>query len=58
MLRLLCPALFLVGIGLMIPFETAATLTLGVAALLGFVVCGLFLIATPDFIDQDSADEP
>lgn len=52
-LRRLCPALLVVGVGLLIPFETPITLALGVAALLGFVVSGVFLVASPDFIDAD-----
>jgi Na+-transporting methylmalonyl-CoA/oxaloacetate decarboxylase beta subunit len=52
-LRRLCPALLVLGVGLMIPFETPITLLLGVAALLGFVVSGVFLVASPDFLDAD-----
>jgi amino acid permease len=37
-----------IGVGLMVPFEAAITRVLGVAALLAFIVCGLFLIATPE----------
>lgn len=55
-LRLACPALLVIGLALMIPFETPATLALGVAALLGFIVSGVFIVATPDFIDTE--DDP
>ena len=49
-------ACFVVGIALMIPFEATLTRVLGVAALLGFVVCGVFLIADPRALADD--DEP
>jgi hypothetical protein len=52
-LRLLCPALLLIGLALMLPFETPLTLVLGVGALMGFVVSGVFLVAAPDFLDAD-----
>jgi hypothetical protein len=42
------------GVALMIPFEAIVTRVLGVAALLGFIVCGLFLIVTPSWLaDED-----
>jgi hypothetical protein len=47
------PALLLIGLALMIPFESTVTRILGVAALLAFVVAGVFAIATPDYLDRD-----
>jgi hypothetical protein len=41
------------GVALMVPFETIVTRILGVAALLGFIVCGLFLIVTPEALSGD-----
>jgi hypothetical protein len=41
------------GVGLMIPFDAAVTRFFGVIALLGFIVCGLFLIATPEALRGD-----
>jgi hypothetical protein len=35
-------ACFVLGIALMLPFEATLTRVLGVAALLGFIVCGVF----------------
>lgn len=43
-------------VGLMIPFETTVTRVLGVAALLAFVVCGVFLIADPGRLAGDDDD--
>ena len=47
---------FLLGVGLMIPFEAAITRALGVAFLLAFIIGGAFVIAEPDFLSGD--DEP
>jgi Na+-transporting methylmalonyl-CoA/oxaloacetate decarboxylase beta subunit len=52
-LHRLCPVLLLIGVGLLVPFETPVTLVLGVAALLGFVVTGVFAVATPEFLEDD-----
>jgi hypothetical protein len=46
-------ACFVVGIALMLPFEATLTRVLGVAALLGFVGCGVFLIADPRTLARD-----
>jgi hypothetical protein len=47
------PVLLLIGIALMVPFESTVTRLLGVAALLAFVVAGVFAIATPAYLDRD-----
>ena len=47
---------FAVGLVLMIPFEHAVTLALGVLAMVAFIVAGVFLIADPAFLAED--DEP
>lgn len=41
------------GVGLLFPFDATITLLLGVAFLLAFVVCGVFLIASPAFLEGD-----
>jgi hypothetical protein len=46
-------ALLVVGVGLMVPFESTITRILGVAALIAFVVVGVFVIATPPFLERD-----
>jgi hypothetical protein len=59
-LRRVCPALLVIGVALMVPFEATITLILGVACLVGFVVTGLFAVATPAYLEQDrlQAGEP
>jgi hypothetical protein len=55
-------ACFIVGVALIFPFEYALTLTLGVLALLAFVVLGTFAIVTPDHLgarpDVEDAGPP
>jgi hypothetical protein len=41
-------ACFVLGTGLLFPFEHTATIAAGVVLLLGFVVCGVFLLASPE----------
>lgn len=59
-LRKLFPFLFLIGVGLMVPFEMWYTRLVGMACLIAFVVVGLFVIASPEFLAQgdDDADAP
>jgi hypothetical protein len=52
-LRRVCPALLVLGVALMIPFEAPLTRIAGVACLVGFVVTGLFLVATPEFLARE-----
>jgi hypothetical protein len=39
---------FVLGAGLLFPFDSTVTITAGVLLLLAFVVCGLFLLASPE----------
>jgi hypothetical protein len=41
-------ACFVLGAGLLFPFEHTVTIALGVVFLLAFVVCGVFLLASPE----------
>ena len=41
-------ACFVLGAGLLFPFESTVTILLGVLLLAAFVVCGVFALATPD----------
>jgi hypothetical protein len=52
-MRLLLPALLVVGVLLMVPFESPITRVLGMAALIAFVVGGVFAIATPEYLASD-----
>ena len=55
---LLVGASFLLGVGLMIPFEATVTRALGVTFLLGFIIGGVFLIAAPAFLSADEEERP
>lgn len=46
-------AAFLVGAGLMIPFEATVTRILGVLCLLAFIAIGVFAIAQPERLGED-----
>jgi hypothetical protein len=48
---------FLLGVGLMIPFEATLTRVLGMAFLFAFIVGGLFLIAEPGFLADDEEEQ-
>ena len=52
-LRRLTVACGVLGAGLLFPFDATVTLALGVAFLIAFVVCGVFLIAEPGFLEGD-----
>ncbi|MFL5968602.1 MAG: hypothetical protein ACJ74L_03310 [Gaiellaceae bacterium] len=43
---------FVLGAGLLFPFEYTATIVAGVLLLLAFVVCGVFLVAAPDRLED------
>lgn len=49
----LVAAAFVLGVGLMIPFEATITRLLGMGFLLVFIVGGAFLIAEPGFLSAD-----
>ena len=53
----ICIALGVIGLVAMLPFDAWYTRLIGVACLLGFVVTGVFLIASPWYLDQEQ-DEP
>jgi hypothetical protein len=50
-------ACLVAGLGLMLPFESAVTLTLGVLALFAFIVIGVFLIADPAYLAVEDDEE-
>jgi hypothetical protein len=41
-------ACFALGSGLLFPFDYTATIIAGVVLLLVFIVCGIFLVASPE----------
>jgi hypothetical protein len=46
-------ALFVIGVALMLAGDGPATRVPGMTALFGFIVCGVFLIARPEFLGRD-----
>jgi len=55
-LPVLALAAFVLGVVLMIPFESAITRILGVALLFAAIVAGVFAIANPELLSDDDAD--
>jgi hypothetical protein len=55
-LPVLALASFVLGIALMIPFEYTITRVLGVAAMFGAIVAGVFAIARPEWLEMDEDD--
>jgi hypothetical protein len=45
-------ACFVLGTGLLFPFEHTATIAAGVALLLAFIVCGVFALLTPERLGE------
>ncbi len=45
-------AAFVLGAGLLLAFEKAVTLTMGIALLFAFVVLGVFTIASPEYLEH------
>jgi hypothetical protein len=50
---LLVVAAFVVGVGLMVPFDATITRVLGMGFLLAFIVGGVYVIADPRFLSAD-----
>jgi hypothetical protein len=46
-LEIAAAACFVLGAGLLFPFDDTITIVAGVLLLLAFVVCGVFALATP-----------
>jgi hypothetical protein len=53
-------AAFVLGVGLLVPFEETITLAAGVVLLFAFVVLGVFTIATPEYLapGPDDSETP
>jgi hypothetical protein len=49
-------ACFVLGAGLLFPFDATLTIAAGVLLLLAFIVCGVFVMASPERLAGD--DEP
>jgi hydrogenase/urease accessory protein HupE len=50
-------ACFVLGAGLLLAFDKAVTLLLGVTLLLAFIALGVFAIASPEYLAREP-DEP
>jgi hypothetical protein len=53
-------AAFVLGAGLLVAFEKALTLAVGVTLLIAFVVLGVFTIASPEYLARgpDESETP
>ena len=49
-------ACFLLGAGLLFPFESTFTILAGVLLLFAFVVCGVFVLASPEALGSEPED--
>jgi hypothetical protein len=52
-LELATGACFVLGAGLLFPFDSTFTIIPGVLLLLAFVVCGVFVLASPERLGED-----
>jgi hypothetical protein len=52
-LELATVACFVLGAGLLFPFDATYTIVPGVLLLLAFVVCGVFALASPERLAED-----
>jgi Ca2+/Na+ antiporter len=52
-LALATAACFVLGTGLLFPFDHTVSIALGVAFLLAFIVCGVFVLASPERLSDD-----
>lgn len=46
-------ACFVLGAGLLFPFDSTLTILAGVLLLVAFVVCGVFVLASPEALARD-----
>jgi hypothetical protein len=49
-------ACFVLGAGLLFPFDSTVTILLGVLLLAAFVVCGVFVLASPEALAREPED--
>ena len=49
-------ACFVLGAGLLFPFDSTITLLLGMLLLVAFVVCGVFVLASPEALAGEPED--
>jgi hypothetical protein len=51
-------ACYVLGAGLLFPFDHTLTILAGVLLLAAFVVCGVFVLASPDALADRPDDSP
>jgi hypothetical protein len=56
-LEIVTVACFVLGAGLLFPFESTFTILAGVLLLVAFVVCGVFVLLSPEALAGDPDDE-
>ena len=52
-LEIVTAACLVLGAGLLFPFESTFTILAGVLLLVAFVVCGLFVLLSPEALGRD-----
>jgi hypothetical protein len=57
-LEIAAVACFVLGAGLLFPFDHTLTILAGVLLLAAFVVCGVFVLASPDALADGPDDSP
>jgi hypothetical protein len=55
-LEIATAACFVLGAGLLFPFDSTITILLGVLLLVGFVACGVFVLASPEALAGEPED--
>jgi hypothetical protein len=55
-LEIVTAACFVLGTGLLFPFDSTFTILAGVLLLLAFVVCGIFVLLTPEALAREPED--
>jgi hypothetical protein len=55
-LEIATAACFVLGAGVLFPFESTITILLGVLLLVAFVVCGVFVLASPEALAGEPED--
>jgi hypothetical protein len=55
-LEIVAVACFVLGAGLLFPFESTFTILLGVLLLVAFVVTGVFVLASPEALAREPED--
>ncbi|HEX6584725.1 MAG TPA: hypothetical protein VF056_14080 [Thermoleophilaceae bacterium] len=55
-LEIFTAACFVLGAGLLFPFDSTFTILPGILLLLAFVVCGIFVLLSPEALAREPED--